>query len=185
MLRPVLLADLIAALTAAPAALAQGPANDNRANAQRLGSPPVSVGGTTAGATREIPDAGGCAPLSNNSVWYRLDGTGEGRLIVRLDAADEIDLAIIVLRRIRSETSFVTCRNTDAKGNADFSFATADEGNYLFMVANRSTSQPGGFRLSLLAPENRESYPGTRLPARGVTTTVAFGTLAIMRLRAR
>jgi hypothetical protein len=171
-LRPVLLAAFVAALTAAPAAFAQGPANDNRASAQRLGSPPVSVGGTTVGATREIADPPGCAPLSNNSVWYRLDGTGEGRLIARLDAADEIDLTLIVLRRIRSETSFVTCRNTDARGNADFSFATADEGNYLFMVANRSTSPPGGFRLTLLAPENRESYPGTRLPPRGVSTTV-------------
>jgi hypothetical protein len=174
MLRPVLLAvavAVVAALTAAPAALAQGPANDNRANAQRLGSPPVAVGGTTAGATRELNDPSACAP-SSNSVWYRLDGTGEGRLIVRLDAADEIDLTIIVLRRVRSETSFVTCRNTDAKGNADFSFSTANEGNYLFMVAQRSTSQPGGFRLTLLVPENRESYPGTHLPARGVTTSV-------------
>src|SRR5215217_7264668 len=62
--------------------------------------------------------------------------------------------------------------NTDPKGNADLSFGTVDEGNYLFMVAQRSTSQPGGFRLSLFAPENREAYPGRHLPARGVTTTV-------------
>jgi hypothetical protein len=172
MFRPVLLlAAAVAALTATQAALAQGPVNDNRANAQRLGAPPVSVGGSTVGATREVNDPGGCA-ATTNSVWYRLDGTGAGRLIVRLDAADEVDLTIVVLRRIRSETSFVTCRNTDAKGNADLSFGTADEGNYLFMVAQRSTSQPGGFRLSLLAPENREAYPGRQLPARGVTTTV-------------
>jgi hypothetical protein len=174
MFRPVLIAAaVVAALTAVPAALAQAPANDNRANAQRLGSPPVSVGGTTAGATRENADpVGACAPVSNNSVWYRLDNTGDGRLIVHLDAADEIDLTVVVLRRVRSETSFVTCRNTDAKGNADFSFGTADEGNYLFMVAQRATSQPGGFRLTLLAPENSEAYPGTHLPARGVTTSV-------------
>jgi hypothetical protein len=174
MFRPVLLvAAAVAALTAAPAALAQGPANDNRASAQRLGAPPVSVGGTTVGATRENADpAGACAPTSNSTVWYRLDGTGEGRLIVRLDAADEVDLTMVVLRRVRSETSFVTCRNTDAKGNAQFSFGTADEGNYLFMVAQRASSQPGGFRLNLLVPENREAYPGTHLPARGVTTSV-------------
>ena len=161
----------LAALAFAPAAFAQGPANDNRINAQRLGAPPVSVSGTTAGATRELTDPAACAQTSN-SVWYRLDGTREGRLIVRLDAADETDLTIIVLRRVRSETSFLTCRNTDARGNADFSFATADEGNYLFMVAQRSTSQPGGFRLTLLVPENPERYPGTPLPRRGVTTSV-------------
>jgi hypothetical protein len=163
MFRPVLLlAAAVAALTATQAALAQGPVNDNRANAQRLGAAPVSVGGTIVGATREVNDPGGCA-ATTNSVWYRLDGTGAGRLIVRLDAADEVDLTIVVLRRIRSETSFVTCRNTDAKGNADLSFGTADEGNCLFMVAQRSSSQPGGFRLSLLAPENREAYPGRQL----------------------
>jgi hypothetical protein len=172
MFRPVLLlAAAVAALAASQAALAQGPANDNRAGAQRLGAPPVSVGGSTAGATRDVNDPGGCAPTTN-SVWYRLDGTGRGRLIVRLDAADEVDLTIVVLRRVRSETSFVTCRNTDSKGNADLSFGTADEGNYLFMVAQRATSQAGGFRLSLLAPENREAYPGKHLPVRGVTTTV-------------
>src|SRR5215216_7519280 len=118
--RVLLLAAAVAALTVTQSALAQGPANDNRANAQRLGAPPVSVGGSTAGATRDVNDPGGCAQTTN-SVWYRLDGTGEGRLIVRLDAADEVDLTIVVLRRVRSETSFVTCRNTDPKGNADLS----------------------------------------------------------------
>jgi hypothetical protein len=167
----LLVAAAVAVLTASQAALAQGPANDSRANPQRIGSPPVSVGGTTVAATRDVNDPGGCAQTTN-SVWYRLDGTGKGRLIVRLDAADEVDLTIVVLRRVRSETSFVTCRNTDAKGNADFSFGTADDGNYLFMVAQRATSQPGAFRLTVLAPENREAYPGTHLPARGVTTSV-------------
>lgn len=171
MLRLALLTAIAAALGIVPAAAAQAPANDNRASAQRLGSPPVAVSGTTAGATREVADPAGCAQTTN-SVWYRLDGTGEGRVIVRLDAADEIDLAIMVLRRIRSETQFVTCRNTDAKGNADFSFSTADDGNYLFMVAQRSTSAPGSFRLTLLVPENPERYPGTPLPRRGVTTSV-------------
>jgi hypothetical protein len=172
MFRPVLLvAAAVAALAASQAALAQGPANDNRGGAQRLGTPPVTVGGTTVGATRDVNDPGGCAPTTN-SVWYRLDGTGKGRLIVHLDAADEVDLTLVVLRRVRSETSFVTCRNTDAKGNADLSFGTANEGNYLFMVAQRAASQPGGFRLALAVPENREAYPGTHLPARGVTTSV-------------
>ena len=172
MLRPVLLAAVAVALVAVPGAQAQAPANDNRANAQRLSTPPTAVSGTTVGATRELTDpAGGCA-TTTNSVWYRLDGTDEGRLIVRLDAADEVDLTVFVLRRVRSETTFVTCRNTDAKGNADFSFGTAKEGNYLFMVAQRSTSQPGGFRLTLLAPESPEHYPGTPLPRRGVATSV-------------
>jgi hypothetical protein len=172
MFRPVLLvAAAVAALAASQAALAQGPANDNRGGAQRLGTPPVTVGGTTVGATRDVTDPGNCAPTTN-SVWYRLDGTGKGRLIVHLDAAEDVDLTLVVLRRVRSEASFVTCRNTDAKGNADLSFGTADEGNYLFMVAQRATSQPGGFRLALSVPENREAYPGTHLPARGVTTSV-------------
>jgi hypothetical protein len=166
----LLAAFAAAALGLAPAALAQAPPNDNRATAQRLGAPPVTVAGTTVGATRDFADPA-CAPTTN-SVWYRLDGTREGRLIVRLDAADDVDLAIVVLRRIRSETQVVACRNTDAKGNANFSFGTADEGNYLLMVAQRFTSQPGSFRLTLLVPEQPERAPGKALPRRGVTASV-------------
>jgi hypothetical protein len=72
MFRPVLLlAAAVAALTATQAALAQGPVNDNRANAQRLGAPPVSVGGSTVGATREVNDPGGCAapPTPSGTGW--------------------------------------------------------------------------------------------------------------------
>jgi hypothetical protein len=162
---------VLAALVLAPAALAQAPANDNRANAQRLGSPPSAVSGTTVGATRELTDPSGCAPVSN-SVWYRLDGTRESRLIVRFDAGGDLDATVIVLRRVRSELSFVTCASTDDKGNAQFSFTTADAGSYLFMVGQRVTSQPGSFRLSLLVPERAAKAPGDPLPPRGATTTV-------------
>jgi hypothetical protein len=172
MTRACLLLAMSAALGfSAPALAANGPANDNRANAQRLGQPPESVTGTLVGATRELTDPSGCAPTTG-SVWYRLDGTRAGRLIVRFDAGGDLDATVIVLRRVRSEVSFLTCANSDDKGNAQFSFATADEGSYLFMVGQRATSQPGGFRLSLLVPDRPESGPGTKLPRAGATTTV-------------
>jgi hypothetical protein len=173
MSRPVLLSAVVAAaLAAVPIAQAQAPGNDNRANAQRLGAPPSAVSGTTAGATRELTDPAGPCATTTNSVWYRLDGTDDGRLIVRVDAGEDVDLTVFVMRRVRSEVSFVTCRNTDDKGNADFSFGTAKDGNYLFMVGQRASSQPGGFRLSLLKPESAEHLPGTALPLRGVATSV-------------
>jgi hypothetical protein len=161
----------VAALGLAPAALAQAPANDNRANAQRLGSPPVTVGGTTVGATREPTDPAACA-ATTASVWYRLDGTREGRVIVRFDAAGDLDATVIVLRRVRSEISTVACANTDEKGNAQIAFPTAEDGNYLFMVGQRATSQPGTFRLSFLVPDRPERAPGTQLPRGGVTSSV-------------
>lgn len=161
----------IAALGLAPTALAQAPANDERANAQRLGSPPVTVSGTTAGATREIVDPAACAQTTA-SVWYRLDGTREGRLIARFDAEGDLDATVVVVRRVRSEFSVVTCGNTDEAGNAQISFETARDGNYLFMVGQRSTSQPGSFRLSLLVPDRPERAPGTDLPHGGVTSSV-------------
>ena len=161
----------VAALGLAPAALAQAPANDNRANAQRLGSPPVTVSGTTAGATRETTDPAACAPTTA-SVWYRLDGTREGRLIVRFDAGGDLDATVTVVRRVRSEFSIVTCANTDEQGNAEISVETVEDGNYLFMVGQRTTSQPGSFRLSLLVPDRPERAPGTDLPRGGVTSSV-------------
>src|SRR4029453_10535132 len=114
----------IAALGLAPTALAQAPANDERANAQRLGSPPVTVSGTTTGATRETSDPAACAPTTA-SVWYRLDGTRQGPLIVRFDAGGDLDATVIVVRRIRSEFSVVRCANSDENGNAQISLETA------------------------------------------------------------
>ena len=72
MFRPVLLlAAAVAALSVTQSALAQGPANDNRANAQRLGAPPVSVGGSTAGATRDVNDPGAAPrrPTPSGTAW--------------------------------------------------------------------------------------------------------------------
>lgn len=161
----------VAALGLAPAALAQAPANDNRANAQRLGSPPVTVSGTTVGATRETTDPAACSQTTG-SVWYRLDGTRAGRLVVRFDAGGDLDATVIVVRRIRSDFSALSCANTDERGNAQIVLETAEEGNYLFMVGQRATSQPGSFRLSLLVPDRPERAPGTELPRAGVTSTV-------------
>jgi len=161
----------VAALGLAPAALAQAPANDNRANAQRLGSLPVTVSGTTAGATRETADPAACAQTTG-SVWYRLDGTRAGRLIVRFDAGGDLDATVTVVRRVRSEFSVVRCANTDEQGNALISFETAEDGNYLFMVGQRATSQPGSFRLSLLVPDRPERAPGAKLPRGGITSSV-------------
>jgi hypothetical protein len=161
----------VAALGLAPAAFAQAPANDNRADAQRVGSPPVNLGGTTAGATRETADPAACAQTTA-SVWYRLDGTRAGRLIVRFDAAGDFDATVVVVRRVRSEISVVSCANTDDKGNAQISLETADDGNYLFMVGQRATSQPGSFRLSFLVPDRTEHAPGSDLPRGGVRASV-------------
>ena len=167
----IMLHIAVVALGVAPAALAQAPANDNRDNAQRLGSPPVTVSGTTAGATRETTDPAACAQTTA-SVWYRLDGTRGGRLIVGFDAGGDLDATVIVVRRVRSDFSVVSCANTDDKGNAQISLETAEDGNYLFMVGQRATSQAGSFRLSLLVPDRPERAPGSDLPRGGVTSSV-------------
>jgi len=129
------------------------------------------VSGTTVGATREATDSAACAETTA-SVWYRLDGTHDGRLIVRFDAGGDLDATVIVVRRVRSEYSVVTCSNTDENGNAQISLGTAEGGNYLFTVGQRATSQPGSFRLSFLVPDRPERAPGTALPRSGVTSSV-------------
>ncbi|HET7854856.1 MAG TPA: hypothetical protein VFL41_00205, partial [Gaiellaceae bacterium] len=70
------------------------------------------------------------------------------------------------------DISVIGCVNTDEQGDAQFSFQTAANGSYLFMVAQRVTSQPGSFRMSLLVPEARERGPGAELPSGGATSTV-------------
>src|SRR4051795_2067117 len=95
------------ALALAPAASAAPPANDSRANAA-----PLSVGGavtgTTVGATSEKDDPYPCTAIQE-SVWYRIDAPDAARLVVRLEAAGDLDAVVAVSRRDRSRLVSTAC----------------------------------------------------------------------------
>src|SRR3954451_1003329 len=86
-----LTAFVAAGLLCAALAFAAPPTNDTRPNAQRI-TLGQTVNGTTTDGTRDTSDPTGGAPPDTPSVWHRLDATTDGRAIVQLQAAGDLDV---------------------------------------------------------------------------------------------
>lgn len=173
-LTAVVAAALATAAVPASAAHAAAPPNDARADAQALAAPPSSVAGTTVGATIEttVPEpSGDCGP-SGPSVWYALDAGADGRLIVNVQAAGDLDAIVDVFRRVRSQATPVACDVTDKDGDASATFRVKKGERYLVRVAARPGSVAGTFHLDLALAAPEPTAPGAGLPARGVTRTL-------------
>jgi hypothetical protein len=146
------------------------PPNDRRGGAPAL-HVPTSVTGTTVGATRETTDPPTCG-TNDATVWYRLEPRSAGRVVLRLRALGDLDAAISVHRRIRSQLEPVACRRTDRNGRADVAFDVEKDGRYLIEVGQVGDSESGSFQLSTLAPEAIEAPPGKQLAQRPVVATL-------------
>lgn len=148
------------------------PANDNRAGAQAIPRLPGSVRGTTLGATGDDADPGRCG-LDGATVWYRLSSRRDGRILLRLAAAGQLDAALIVLERVRSQSRSVTCDVTDRRGQATVSFASRRGATYLIAVGHVEDADPGTFRIDALISEAAESRAaGKPLPRGGIRSSV-------------
>jgi len=158
------------ALALAPAASAQPPANDTRANAQPL-AVGASVTGTTSEATADKTDPFECRSYAE-SVWYRIDSTDAGRLIVRLQASGDLDAVVSVFRLDRSRLVPVTCALTGDDGDAVTAFDSDKDATYFVVVGQLPASPPGRFRIGLSAAEPAAAPPGAPLPAAGVRSTL-------------
>ena len=165
------LAAAAAMLVAAPV-LAAAPGNDARERPQQLGALPADVGGTTLDSTAATDDPGSSCGGSGGSVWYRLDPRRDQRVVVELQANGDLDAALEVFRRERSQLTSVRCDQTDRKGAASVTFSVKSGESYLVRVAQRGGSVAGTFRLTAFTPLSSPSFPGARLPARGVTRTL-------------
>jgi hypothetical protein len=147
------------------------PPNDDRGGAQSV-KLPGATGGTTLGATADDADPGRCA-LTGGTVWYRLASRREGRILLRLTAAGQLDAGIVVLERVRSRTETLTCEVTDRRGRATVGFASRRGAVYLVAIGHVGRSDPGTFRLETFLSEAPESLrAGKRLPAGGARATV-------------
>jgi hypothetical protein len=146
------------------------PPNDRRGSAPAL-RVPGTVNGTTVGATRERPDPRTCG-INDATVWYRIDPRSPGRVVLRLRARGNLDAAIAVYRRIRSQLEDVTCRGTDRKGRAELAFEVERDARYLIQIGQVRNSESGSFHLSTFAPEAIEAPPGKLLARRPVVATV-------------
>jgi hypothetical protein len=163
-------AVLALALAVPSVAAAAPPPNDQRTAPQIL-TLPASVTGTTAESTLEADEPPGCAPLGG-SVFYEVRAPSDDRIVVRLDAAGDLDATLEVLRRVRSVLEPINCELTDRRGQAGFQFRPVQAGVYLIRVGQRAGSVAGRFRLDVFAPVPAPRPPGSALRARGVSRTL-------------
>jgi hypothetical protein len=159
----LLLGAVTQALAASP------PPNDNRNSAQPLGALPAAATGTTVGATVEPTESpSGCAQAAG-SVWYSVSfgSSPPGEVGVKVQANGDLDAAVDVFQRQRSQDIPVSCARTDQNGVAGFTFQPAASATYLIRVAQRANSTSGTFSLKVFAVPPPPSPPGRALPARG------------------
>src|SRR5918994_1579521 len=147
------------------------PPNDDRRGAAAV-KLPGSIRGTTLGATADDADPQGCR-LDGGTVWYRLASRRDGRILLRLSAAGQLDAAILVLERVRSRTEGIVCAVTDRRGRATVGFASRKGATYLIAVGHVENADPGTFRIDTFLSEAAESLrAGKALPKAGVRSTV-------------
>ncbi len=159
----VLLGAVTQALAASP------PSNDNRNSAQPLGALPAAATGTTVGATVETNEPpSGCARTAG-SVWYSVSfgSSPPGEVGVKVQANGDLDAAVDIFQRQRSQNIPVACARTDQNGFAGTTFQPSADTTYLIRIAQRASSVAGTFSLKVFVVPPPPSPPGPALPARG------------------
>ena len=173
--KAVVLASAILMGTAAGAlAVPAPPTNDNRADASAIGSLPVTVRNTTVGSTFETNEPGsGCASTAG-SVWYSISvgSTPPSRIGIKLTANGDLDAAVDVYQRQRSQLSNVACDQTDRNGRAALAFTPSMNTTYLLRVAQQANSVSGTFSMRILGLPAPPKPPGTPLRSRGAVGTL-------------
>ena len=161
---------LVALLVCAAIAVAAPPSNDNRANPQQ-----VQHGSTTHGpptdATAEEGESSNCG-ASGPSVWYRIDGTRNSRVIALVQASGDLDVVLDVYLRQRSQLTSLSCDASDTRGRASTDFQMRTGQSYLIRVAQRTNSVAGNFSLVVDVAQPAAEPPGRTLPRGGGDGTV-------------
>src|SRR5262245_58282456 len=158
--------------SAAPSAFAAAPGNDARAAAQALGRLPASVRGSTVQATLDRDElASGCDP-TKNSVWYSFTADSGRAIVVAIDAEGDLDATIDVFERQRSQVTPLECRNTNRRGAATIELDATRGTSYYIRVGARSNSVDDRFRLRVVTPDQPASFPGAKLPRKGVRASL-------------
>ena len=164
---------VVAATVGAGPAAAAAPANDARTAPQQLGALPTTVRGTTVEATLELDEPlSSCGQPLKGSVWYAFTAATSRSVLLALDAAGDMDAAVDVFRRQRSQLTPVDCRLTNAGGEATLDVDVTEGANYLVRVAPLSNSVADAFSLLVVEPDRPAQPPGPRLPDSGVSRSV-------------
>ncbi len=147
------------------------PPNDNRANATAV-HPSATVRGTTVGATNEKNDPHPSCGRVESTVWYRIADAPSKRIVLRLHAAGDLDGVLAAYEVRRSQLLPVACDATDDNGRAEFAIDAKGGSNYLIVFGRLRDSADGTFTLKVTTPGPTSRPPGTRLPAKGVRSTL-------------
>ena len=147
------------------------PPNDTLRQARKISRLPAKVAGTTFGATSDEVDPDACH-LSGGTVWYSLPRVTSQRIAVRLTALADLDASFAVVKQVRSRTSVVGCKATDAKGGALLAIGLDPEARYAIVVGQQEGSPPGDFVLNVLAAQPAKSAPGKYLAGGHATSTL-------------
>jgi len=151
-------------LTAATPALADTPANDNRADAAQIkaGS---TVSGTTVGASRESTDPASCPKDGGASVWYRYEAPHDGLVRLALKTSGKLDAEVAIYRVDNSTIEREGCAST-RRGSLIMS-DYLDEGEFLIRVSEKKGSKPGSFSLRFSGVLTEPKGPGRLLGRSG------------------
>jgi hypothetical protein len=125
--RSLLVALLLLALVPA-AALAAPPPNDARADATTIAALPSTQSATTAEATTEPVEPRSPCFCNAGSVWYRYVAATNGRLILTLTAAGDLDATLDAYLQQRSQLTRQDSDVTDAGARARSRSASAPAG---------------------------------------------------------
>lgn len=156
----------------APAAQAAPPPNDDRGSAQTI-AVPSTTRGTTVDATQEPGEPFACAGSIGGSVWYAIKGPAAARdLVLELDASGDLDAAVDVYRRDRSQLTSVTCGQTNRRGRLTLDFTQRRNAALLVRVAARENSADDQFSMRVVAPDAPERPPGRPLRSSGASGSV-------------
>jgi hypothetical protein len=169
--RSLLVALLLLALVPA-AALAAPPPNDARADATTIAALPSTQSATTAEATTEPVEPRSPCFCNAGSVWYRYVAATNGRLVLTLTAAGDLDATLDAYLQQRSQLTREDSDVTDAKGEASVSVRVRAGQAYLVRVAQRVGSVPGTFKLVFDAAAPEVSPPGRLLGRHGASDTL-------------
>jgi hypothetical protein len=167
----------ILALTTAGTAIADPapPSNDSRDSPVVLGSLPATASGTTVGATVAPTDPSSNCADEGGSVWYQvaIGAQAPPKLAVQVEANGELDAAVDVFVKQRSQNIPVTCQRTDKHGEAVFAFTPQKQTTYLIRVAQLANSDSGTFSLHVFQPPPAATPPGAPLAAQGASGSLA------------
>ena len=162
----LLLATLASVLAVDPAAAAPPP-NDPQGAPQAI-TLPADVRAPPR-SPRSSRRARGTLRVNEGHRLVRLHRDRRRRVVVRLQAAGDLDAQVSVFLRQRSQTQPIDCDPTDPEGVAQVSFTTRTRAR---LPGPRRAARelaarhlpPGGLR-----PQPAPTAPGARLPAHGAT----------------